>query len=626
MKLEIPQYVHSLGAHSGPSTPWQEAPLFAHECLGPYEGEEEPQNYELQEEQHESPLYLEQEEVIDTDDPLLEEFPQDRLSILAHVRSAESRLSEDETNFEAVPPSPLSRTKSPSPGFEEPQSTQLNAKSSPSLDIIAEERQEEDFASLPSPNRVTEIKQSYEMSGIERPNIGEIIEDELKGEEVVFCAADLTNVDQGQSGLDSGPLTQDSSLVESTEQTTSTPTISDAAGGGPVEHVPLITNIPETDELINEATIFPKANSIGVELQEQSIVDVWEATHGELIEHDPLISASLESSSIEPIEQGASIPGIGQGEPIEPLNLSVALPMNTALQADTVSTQSGTVENEGTNQAPFITLLHPNTENEPAGKECPIPSSPETVDSGPAKHTPSTTQTCEAPEDENVDDSPKSDSSSLGDRKPSNPEEIPNVQHSEDVRVTITTPAMINEIVETTKDELRVDPLSIARPDPAGRNLGEKGEELRSDPIPSASGATQDTFTTQTLPINDLAEIARNEPMIDTTPNNCKLSDEGSIHAHLAMSKPNTSEKIETPSTKRADVAESTSVEQPSNFDSSLKMRNPATTERSVTPASLRRPGKEKETRNFLQILWRTVFIQWIGGFFTRLCGGRHRP
>jgi hypothetical protein len=89
---------------SGPTTPWHErAPLFAHECLGPNEGVEveSPVAYDSP---HSPIKPRPDEEVIDMSDPTLERFPEDRMSILTHIRSTESRMSEDETSFNGVPP------------------------------------------------------------------------------------------------------------------------------------------------------------------------------------------------------------------------------------------------------------------------------------------------------------------------------------------------------------------------------------------------------------------------------------------------------------------------------------------------------------------------------------------
>lgn len=44
--------------------------------------------------------------------------------------------------------------------------------------------------------------------------------------------------------------------------------------------------------------------------------------------------------------------------------------------------------------------------------------------------------------------------------------------------------------------------------------------------------------------------------------------------------------------------------------------------ERPLTPSSVRSAGKEAEERNFLKAFWKVVFIDWIGGFIMKLCGG----
>ncbi|EPE28643.1 hypothetical protein GLAREA_09764 [Glarea lozoyensis ATCC 20868] len=46
------------------------------------------------------------------------------------------------------------------------------------------------------------------------------------------------------------------------------------------------------------------------------------------------------------------------------------------------------------------------------------------------------------------------------------------------------------------------------------------------------------------------------------------------------------------------------------------------TADRPLTPNSMP-SNKEVKSRNFLKAFWRVVFVDWIGGFITRLCGGR---
>lgn len=87
---------------SGTATPKEDkAPLFAYECVGPYNGEEQ----EARELLLESMKYDEGE--IDPNDPLLEAFPHETMHILSKISSTESRLNADQTRFDGSPISPV---------------------------------------------------------------------------------------------------------------------------------------------------------------------------------------------------------------------------------------------------------------------------------------------------------------------------------------------------------------------------------------------------------------------------------------------------------------------------------------------------------------------------------------
>ena len=78
---------------SGTVTPFHErAPLFSHECLEPPSRENEYHHSEAPE-----PTPPDEETAIDPNDPTLEAFPCERLSILERMRTVETRLSEDQT-------------------------------------------------------------------------------------------------------------------------------------------------------------------------------------------------------------------------------------------------------------------------------------------------------------------------------------------------------------------------------------------------------------------------------------------------------------------------------------------------------------------------------------------------
>ncbi|RDW65272.1 hypothetical protein BP5796_09964 [Coleophoma crateriformis] len=96
---------------SGSVTPWDErVPLFEHECMG--NAGLHPQASHPVEPLERVTSATSNDEVltdddIDFNDPTLEQFPHDRRSILERVRTVETRLDEDETKFEGVPPSPV---------------------------------------------------------------------------------------------------------------------------------------------------------------------------------------------------------------------------------------------------------------------------------------------------------------------------------------------------------------------------------------------------------------------------------------------------------------------------------------------------------------------------------------
>lgn len=169
--MNLPHIRYPYDTSSRPTTPWHEqAPLFAHELVGSHEGEVESP---ITSESLESPIKPEpQDEVIDLNDPTLERFPEDRMSILTHIRSCESRMSEDETNVQGVPPSPITRDRSRSPSIDTPGSAGLDAQASPALDVITEENLEEDsyFEGLPGPiqklQSLEEVRQPEELNVI----------------------------------------------------------------------------------------------------------------------------------------------------------------------------------------------------------------------------------------------------------------------------------------------------------------------------------------------------------------------------------------------------------------------------------------------------------------------------
>lgn len=133
-------------------TPWAErAPLFAHECIGLYDGGSEEAVHE--ESQLNVAHSVPEEAVdleVDVDDPTLEPFPHDRPSILEHVRSAETRLGEDRTAVDGPPPSPLASSRKVSVSQDLPVPSPALLTRTLSLISISEDAELKDGLSLPN--------------------------------------------------------------------------------------------------------------------------------------------------------------------------------------------------------------------------------------------------------------------------------------------------------------------------------------------------------------------------------------------------------------------------------------------------------------------------------------------
>jgi len=138
----------------GPMTPGMETPpeekvpLFAHECIqmppGGFESPIEPRPTP-------APSKLStQEPAIDFDDPTLEQFPSDPQAIMEQIRTSRSRLAEDQTSFEGVPPSPVVAPRSPNQLISQ-QSERMELPS-PSPRIMAVSQRSPSLDSIPEAN------------------------------------------------------------------------------------------------------------------------------------------------------------------------------------------------------------------------------------------------------------------------------------------------------------------------------------------------------------------------------------------------------------------------------------------------------------------------------------------
>ncbi|KAI9780053.1 MAG: hypothetical protein M1839_007035 [Geoglossum umbratile] len=127
--------------HETESPRIEDAPLFAHECLTPCEELPVDPKHQLRNSLvgSDSPPEPEEPSAVDLEDPLLEAFPSDREHIIERLRTTESRLEEDETSVEGIPPSPILSTGSQLSDAPARRSPSPLVERSPNLDAIPEE-------------------------------------------------------------------------------------------------------------------------------------------------------------------------------------------------------------------------------------------------------------------------------------------------------------------------------------------------------------------------------------------------------------------------------------------------------------------------------------------------------
>jgi hypothetical protein len=140
----MPQNPSGSGSNSPPTPLDERVPKFPHECLS-YPDQSTVYQPPDREQTQTNPAYEEetQETIIDLQDPMIEKLPSDRASILQQVRTSQTRLAEDETSIDGIPPSPVvGATRHPEDlelSVPPPAILALSQERSPSLESINEE-------------------------------------------------------------------------------------------------------------------------------------------------------------------------------------------------------------------------------------------------------------------------------------------------------------------------------------------------------------------------------------------------------------------------------------------------------------------------------------------------------
>jgi hypothetical protein len=140
---------------------------------------------------------------------------------------------------------------------------------------------------------------------------------------------------------------------------------------------------------------------------------------------------------------------------------------------------------------------------------------------------------------------------------------------------------------------------------------------------PQAKTTDNDEPTAESAPPAEESEPSSQEETPKTTQVDPASEETNVASKGVTFEEPGPGESAKTDD-KPADTAKSTGIEE-ENGRSQLKSRrqqSPERAERPLTPNSVRSAGKDAKSQNFLKAFWRVVFVDWIGGLITRLCGG----
>jgi hypothetical protein len=239
-------------------TPQNErAPLFAHEAVEPYQGNPQECSHE------DESAVTDDSEDIDINDPTIEKFPRDRPSILQQVRSAETRLGEDETRFECSPASPVLTPDALKHRNEPPQTPSprlLESEQPPVLDVIPEEHDPEPAGVSTDPVKsdqiakkaaenveIHEISDDTTTSGVMTPEESSSDDKNPSVVEIAPGLSETVSSDSKQSAIDVAP-----GLSE---------TVSPNHSKSDMGAIPDITTQPAIKTAAKAAAETPQANS-----------------------------------------------------------------------------------------------------------------------------------------------------------------------------------------------------------------------------------------------------------------------------------------------------------------------------------------------------------------------------
>lgn len=563
---------------AGYSNDPQPVPLFAHECAGLYEDDEIPGAADVEESDTSNLRPHDRHE--DFEDPTLERFPSNKDEIISAVRKVETGLNVDQTSVEGVPPSPLFK-----PGNS-------------SVADISSDRSE--------PSSPTSARGQQNLS------LPPLLPQQSLSERSL-SATSLHSIAEGVEGEDT-----ESSKGEKTENTTaqdlgSAETAEEGAKvvhdshGGKVEEV---TSVPEEAPIVKVSDV---AEDAPIHVVKNS--QPWKDADGQDVQES-------KAEEIAPLAEKAET-------------------ADEAIQAAKEAEGEATLSPQKPTLAALITVPSPSTKAT-AGLLSPVSDEDEAVvlknGKGKVKGAESprpgylTPERAATPKPEEPG-SPREPPPNVAD-----PEPVSEFDLGNDLSKSVLAPAEPRspQIVVSKAEDTQPEEDLLPAPS-LGESSEKETEMTRSEEALQTSSNTNDAECTKSA----VAAEESKHPVEDSTSvvalEACETANGAGApkDAESPQDVQTTREVDSVPSVDRlqetsshTETAATSSAFEESQADS-LKKRSvakPNPTDRTDTPTSITETHREAaKGGNWFSAFFRLIFIDLVGGFVSRLCGGRRK-
>lgn len=633
-------------------------PLFAHECAGLYEDDEIPGAVDA-----ENPAeslnggHGDTEE--DFGDPTLEKFPSTRDEIITTVRKVGTGLDVDQTAFEGAPPSPVVRSRNPS-----------------IVDVLGECQSSEDSPkSVRGTRRLSLPRGSMSERSASAASLGSIAEG-AEGEEIVQDA--IQEEDAGQTTIQEEEASRDI-IQEETGQDA----IQEAEAGQTAiqEEEAGQTDMQEEEasqdivqEEVDQAVTHEDHTSQDVfQEEETSQAAIQEEEAGQnIIQKEEVGQAAIQEEEVsqdavqeEEVDQAATHEDQVSQDAVQEEEASQAAIQEeeigqTIIQKEEVS--QAAIQEEEVGQA----ITHEDESSQDAIQE-------EEVDQV-AIQKDETSQDAingqDAIEEEDADEtraenSKADDIAPVAEQTETAEEAIAAAKKAEgEIALAPTKPALrpvvtvpspsvqpSNSLLTPVSDEDEAIVLKTGKDTEKSTEADQSGylTPKRADtPQPEEPGSPREPAPNAAAPVAEddvgtVAPIAEAEPAIAMPPSPriviSKAQDTPPVE-ELPQAASGSSEDgqqdIETPPSTNGNTgtesltetaATSSGVED--SQPGSLRKRaapQPSPTDRAGTPGSITETGMEAaKSGNWFTAFFRLIFVDWMGGFVSRLCGGQRK-